>query len=160
MRAISAVTGVDLGKADEVRRALEDKDALPDIRRWFFEMGRINQWRDAEIEPVWHEVCSFAAFGFCKAHAAAFAVPTYQSAWLKANHPAAFYAGILTHEPGMYPRRALLDDARHEGVRILPLDVNASGREYTIEDVEPRTGEREFGVRIGLMHVDGISGAE
>ncbi|HJT36795.1 MAG TPA: DNA polymerase III subunit alpha, partial [Actinomycetota bacterium] len=61
MRAISAVTGVDLGKADQVRRALEDKDALPDIRRWFFEMGRLNQWRDAEIEPVWHEGSSFAA---------------------------------------------------------------------------------------------------
>ncbi|TMK81568.1 MAG: DNA polymerase III subunit alpha, partial [Actinobacteria bacterium] len=133
MRAISAVTGVDLGKADEVRRALEDKDALPDIRRWFFEMGRINQWRDPEIEPVWHEVCSFAAFGFCKAHAAAFAVPTYQSAWLKANHPAAFYAGILTHEPGMYPRRALLDDARHEGIAILPLDINRSQPQYSIE---------------------------
>jgi error-prone DNA polymerase len=155
MRAISAVTGVDLGKADQVRRALEDKDALPDIRRWFFEMGRINQWRDAEIEPVWHEVSSFAAFGFCKAHAAAFAVPTYQSAWLKANHPAAFYAGILTHEPGMYPRRALLDDARHEGIPILPLDVNASDTRYTIE--QPATTPA---VRIGLMHVEGISDAE
>jgi len=224
MRAISAVTGVDLGKADEVRRALEDKDALPDIRRWFFEMGRINQWRDAEIEPVWHEVASFAAFGFCKAHAAAFAVPTYQSAWLKANHPAAFYAGILTHEPGMYPRRALLDDARHEGIPILPLDVNRSQPQYSIELVHgaadeegcaatedgriaycdapssdpprapsgrasgaplslrvddpassaPRisdpspaslasaapSAQERFGVRIGLMHVEGISQAE
>ncbi|MGZ4138924.1 MAG: DNA polymerase III subunit alpha [Actinomycetota bacterium] len=155
MRAISAVTGVDLGKADEVRRALEDSDALDDIRRWFFEMGRRNQWRDAEIEPVWHEVSSFAAFGFCNAHAAAFAVPTYQSAWLKANHPAAFYAGILTHEPGMYPRRALLDDARHEGIPILPLDVNASDTRYTIE-----RHANIAAVRIGLMHVEGISDAE
>ncbi|HEV2685934.1 MAG TPA: DNA polymerase III subunit alpha, partial [Actinomycetota bacterium] len=155
MRAISAVTGVDLGKADEVRRALGDKDEMLQIRRWFFEMGRINQWRDAEIEPVWHEVSSFAAFGFCKAHAAAFAVPTYQSAWLKANHPAAFYAGILTHEPGMYPRRALLDDARHEGIPIVPLDVNASEAKYSIEQHGPAPA-----VRIGLMHVEGISDAE
>jgi len=155
MRAISAVTGCDLGKADEVRRALDDEDALPDIRRWFFEMGRGNQWRDPEIEPVWHEVSSFASFGFCKAHAAAFAVPTYQSAWLKANHPAAFYAGILTHEPGMYPRRALLDDARHEGIPILPLDVNASEAKYSVE----QPGD-SYGVRIGLMHVEGISDAE
>jgi len=151
MRTIAAVTGVDLGKADEVRRALSDEEALPDIRRWFFGCGRANQWREPEIEAVWREVSSFAAFGFCKAHAAAFAVPTYQSAWLKANHPAPFYAGILTHEPGMYPRRALLDDARHHGIPIHPLDVNASARAYTVE------GD---GIRIGLMHVEGISEAE
>ena len=69
---------------------------------------------------------AFASFGFCKAHAAAFALPTYQSAWLKAHHPAAFLAGVLTHDPGMYPKRLILDDARQFGIAILPLDVNVS----------------------------------
>ena len=55
---------------------------------------------------------AFASFGFCKAHAAAFALPTYHSAWLKTHHPAAFLAGVLTHDPGMYPKRLILDDAR------------------------------------------------
>ena len=160
MRAIAAVTGIDLGKADHVRRALEDRDAHPDIRRWFFECGRLNGWRDGEIEPVWDEVAAFAAFGFCKAHAAAFAVPTYQSCWLKAHHPAAFFAGILTHEPGMYPRRALLDDARHEEIPILPLDINKSEREYVVEAVGETHDRAMLGVRIGLMHVEGISDAE
>ena len=156
MRAIAAVTGCDLGYADQIRRELGDPDALPRVREWFYEAGRRNQWRAGEIEPVWREVSSFAAFGFCKAHAAAFAVPTYQSAWLKAHHPAAFYAGILTHEPGMYPRRALLDDARLHAVPILPLDVNASHRTYTVEPA----GDRPLGVRIALMHVESISDAE
>lgn len=151
MRSIAAVTGCDLGRADQIRRELEREDELPRIKEWFFDAGRANQWRDGEIEPVWREVASFAAFGFCKAHAAAFAVPTYQSAWLKANHPAALYAGILTHEPGMYPRRVLLDDAHREGVTVLGLDINASERHYTVE------GDA---VRIGLMHVEGISDAE
>ena len=155
MLAIAAVTGCDLGYADQVRRELEDEDKLSEIKDWFHERGRERGWRRAEIAPIWHEVSSFAAFGFCKAHAAAFAVPTYQSAWLKANHPAAFYAGVLTHEPGMYPRRAILDDARHEGVPILPLDVTRSEREYTIE-----RGGLGSGVRIGFMHIDGISSAE
>jgi error-prone DNA polymerase len=155
MLAIATVTGIDLGKADQVRRELEDEDKMPSIKAWFYERGRTRGWTDLEIDPVWHEVSSFAAFGFCKAHAAAFAVPTYQSAWLKANRPAPFYAGILTHEPGMYPRRALLDDARHEGVPILSLDVNVSEKEYTVEPAGCG-----FGVRIGFMHVDGISGAE
>ncbi len=158
MLAIASVTGSDLGWADQVRRELEDEEKLKEIKEWFYERGLDRGWRRNEIDPVWHEVASFAAFGFCKAHAAAFAVPTYQSAWLKANHPAAFYAGVLTHEPGMYPRRAILDDARHERVPLLDLDVNRSDREYTIERV---SGDRSrFGVRIGFMHIDGISAAE
>ena len=60
---------------------------------------------------------AFASFGFCKAHAAAFALPTYHSAWLKTHHPAAFLAGVLTHDPGMYPKRLILDDARAPGHR-------------------------------------------
>ena len=65
---------------------------------------------------IWAVLKAFASFGFCKAHAAAFAVPTYQSAWLKAHHPAAFLAGVLTHDPGMYPKRLILDDARNLGI--------------------------------------------
>jgi error-prone DNA polymerase len=156
MRVVAAVTGVDLGRADQVRRDLEDEERLAEVERWFRARGRARGFTEAEIAAVWREVSSFAAFGFAKAHAAAFAVPTYQSAWLKAHHPAAFYAGVLTHEPGMYPRRAILEDARREGVPVLPLDVNASERAYT---VEPGPDGRP-GVRIGLMHVDGISAAE
>jgi len=151
MRAIAVATGVDLGKADQIRRELSDPDRLPAIKEWFYDASRERGWNDRDIDAIWKEVASFAAFGFCKAHAAAFAVPTYQSAWLKANHPAAFYAGVLTHEPGMYPRRAIIDDARHEGVPVFNVDVNVSVREYTVE---------AGGVRIGLMHVDGISAAE
>ena len=73
---------------------------------------------------------AFGSFGFCKAHAAAFALPTYQSAWLKAHHPAAFLAGVLTHDPGMYPKRLILDDARQFGIAVLSLDVNLSDAAY------------------------------
>lgn len=52
------------------------------------------------IARTWKIIEAFGSYGFCKAHAVAFAVPTYQSAWLKAHHPAAFYAGLLTHDPG------------------------------------------------------------
>ena len=71
------------------------------------------------VERVWEVLKAFGSFGFCKAHAAAFALPTYQSAWLKAHHPAAFLAGVLTHDPGMYPKRLILDDARQFGIAVL-----------------------------------------
>ena len=86
------------------------------------------------VERVWDVLRAFASFGFCKAHAAAFALPTYQSAWLKAHHPAAFLAGVLTHDPGMYPKRLILDDARNLGISILGVDVNRSATAYRVED--------------------------
>ena len=120
-------------------------------------------------------LASFASFGFCKAHAAAFALPTYQSAWLKTHHPAAFLAGVLTHDPGMYPRRLILDDARSLGIAVLPLDVNASGDTYRVERLEPGpTGAGDpvgpggrpahpdlpdgsaYGIRLSLTDVMGI----
>ncbi len=91
----------------------------------------------------------FAAFGFCKAHAAAFAVPTYRSAWLKRHYLPEFVAGLLTHDPGMYPRRLLLDDARQFGVAVLPLDVNRSGRDYRVERLPADEALRLLGVRRG-----------
>ena len=118
---------------------------------------------------------AFASFGFCKAHAAAFALPTYQSAWLKAHHPAAFLAGVLTHDPGMYPKRLILDDARQFGIAVLPLDVNAptrptasSGSSSRSTPPEPRraaerrlaAGRRAYGIRLALSEVKGISEAE
>ena len=116
---------------------------------------------DAAVD-VWRAVTQFASFGFCKAHAAAFAVPTYQSAWLKAHYPAHLYAGLLTHDPGMYPRRAILDDARRHGIPILPLDVNSSEPEYVVEPVPGGQGDGagSFGIRIGFQDVHGISDAE
>ena len=94
------------------------------------------------VERVWEVLKAFASFGFCKAHAAAFALPTYQSAWLKAHHPAAFLAGVLTHDPGMYPKRLILDDARQFGIAVLPLDVNASDDAYRVERVAGSTSRR------------------
>ena len=94
-------------------------------------------------EHVWHAVAQFASFGFCKAHAAAFAVPTYQSAWLKAHYPAHMIAGLLTHDPGMYPRRLILEDARRHDIPILPLDVNRSEPDYVVE-VDPQDEIRGY----------------
>jgi error-prone DNA polymerase len=65
-------------------------------------------------------------------------------------------AGILTHDPGMYPRRLLLDDARRRGVPILPLDVNRSEPEYVVEEM----GDGSFGIRLALQDVHGMSGPE
>jgi error-prone DNA polymerase len=123
------------------------------------------------VQRCWAVLEAFASFGFCKAHAAAFALPTFQSAWLKTHHTAAFLAGVLTHDPGMYPKRLILDDARQFGIEVLPLDVNASDDVYRIEKVQDfglsRTSAAAdhrlgagYGIRLSLAEVKGISEAE
>jgi error-prone DNA polymerase len=157
MRVLAA-SGCDLAEADRIRRHLDDDVEIDDLRIGFLRRTTAAGLGTDDAETVWRELASFASFGFCKAHAAAFAVPTYQSAWLKAHHPAHFLAGVLTHEPGMYPRRLILEDAREHGVPILPLDVNASQKTYAVERVP--AGAQPFGIRLGLQDVHGISDTE
>ncbi|MGY1855855.1 DNA polymerase III subunit alpha [Modestobacter sp. SYSU DS0290] len=133
---VAAMTGCSLAEADEVRRALGERDAHPEVKAWFAPRALDEGFPVAVVEQVWEVLVAFGSFGFCKAHAAAFALPTYQSAWLKTHHTAAFLAGVLTHDPGMYPKRLILDDARNFGVRVLGLDVNASTGAYRVERVD------------------------
>ncbi|MDP9022249.1 MAG: hypothetical protein M3N57_06005, partial [Actinomycetota bacterium] len=135
MKAVAALTGCNLSRADLVRRQLADDTQLPHLRGWALTTALERGIDRATAEAVWRQVESFASFGFCKAHAAAFAVPTYRSAWLKVHYLPELIAGLLTHDPGMYPRRLLLEEARQFGVAVLPADVNVSAAEYTVERV-------------------------
>ncbi len=135
LQIVSVMTGCTLAEADEVRRALGDPEGQPEVRVWFVPRALARGYDAGVVEQVWEVLKAFGSFGFCKAHAAAFALPTYQSAWLKAHHPAAFLAGVLTHDPGMYPKRLILDDARQFGIAVLSLDVNASDASYRVEQV-------------------------
>ena len=147
---ISIMTGISLAEADEKRRALGDFNKHQEICDWFFESAT-KKYELTVVDEIWQVLRAFASFGFCKAHAAAFALPTYQSAWLKTHHPAAFIAGLLTHDPGMYPKRLILDEARQMGLTIAPIDVNKSDSKTRVEN---------NGIRISLSDLSGISGEE
>jgi error-prone DNA polymerase len=159
---VAIMTGCGRGEADRVRRGLSDPESQGRIKVWFAQHAAANGYDAETIQRTWEIVEAFGSYGFCKAHAVAFAVPTYQSAWLKAHHPAAFYAGLLTHDPGMYPKRLLLADARRRGVPILPLDVNKSGVAHRIELVSESRSRKPavWGLRLALSDVHGISEAE
>jgi error-prone DNA polymerase len=136
MKVLAAVAGYDLSECDRIRRHLADDLEVEQIEPDFLRRAVARGVPERLAKDIWDKILQFASFGFCKAHAAAFAVPTYQSAWLKAHYPAHFLAGVLTHEPGMYPRRLILEDARHHGIEILPLDINLSEPEYTVEVIK------------------------
>ncbi|WP_051840382.1 DNA polymerase III subunit alpha [Streptomyces sp. NRRL F-5126] len=161
IRMLDTMTGCGLEEADRIRRGLSDPGSQGRIRAWFERAAGEKGYTPETVTRAWEIVEAFGSYGFCKAHAVAFAVPTYQSAWLKAHHPAAFYAGLLTHDPGMYPKRLLLADARRRGVPVLPLDVNRSAVAHRIElvsDGGPVAGR--YGLRLALSDVHGISETE
>ncbi|HEX7248670.1 MAG TPA: DNA polymerase III subunit alpha, partial [Actinomycetota bacterium] len=169
IRALAALAGYTETYADHIRRHLDHEEMLPGFRADFLERATARGVDPDAAERIWHAVTQFASFGFCKAHAAAFAVPTYQSAWLKTHYPAHLVAGLLTHDPGMYPRRTILDDARRHGIAILPLDVNASESDYVVEAIGGSGGLDDratasvapsWGVRLAFQDVRGISDAE
>ena len=130
LRIIDVMTGCGLAEADLVRRHLSTEGGPERTAPWFRAQALARGFDPATVERVWQVVAAFGGFGFCKAHAAAFAIPVYQSAWLRRHHPAAFYAGVLTHDPGMYPKRVIVADARLSGVQVLPVDVNASAADW------------------------------
>ena len=151
LRIFDKMTGCGLAKADEFRRSLEDPRASDNVETFFRAEAIKRGYSTMVVQKVWEILKSFSSFGFCKAHGAAFALPTYQSAWLKTHHPKEFLAGLFTHDPGMYPRRLLLAEARRLGVKLLPIDVNVSTNEFL---VEPE------GIRMALSDIAGMSEAE
>jgi len=174
LRIIDLMTGCGLDEADVRRRRLGRPELLPELERHFRENALRNGYPIDLVDRVWNTVAAFGAFGFCKAHGVAFAVPTYHSAWLKAHHPEAFLAGLMEHDPGMYPRRLLVSEARRLGVPLLPLDVNDSGLHFRVErmldpsgtpveGIEAVPGTRasgRFGVRLAWSLISSLSEAE
>ncbi|MFC9682824.1 DNA polymerase III subunit alpha [Streptomyces sp. NPDC056948] len=152
---LSKLTGCDRAAGDVARRALADPDRLPRVEAWFRRTAAERGYAKEVLDEVWETVASFGAYGFCRAHAVAFAVPALQSAVLKARYPAFLYAGLLEHDPGMWPRRVIVADARRHGVPILPVDVNHSRAHHSVEQTD-----QGWGVRLAFSTVKGISDAE
>jgi len=96
---------------------------------------------DVTANEIFRQIAAFAEFGFCKSHAAAFALTAYHTAHLKLYYPAEFYVGLLNNQPmGFYSPAVIAGDAKRHGVAILPVDVNRSFAKAVVEDA--RAAER------------------
>jgi error-prone DNA polymerase len=143
-----ALAGFSAGQADQLRRAMARKrsrEAM--IRLWTqFRAGALTRGVDlATAQRVFKKLLAFAEYGFPKSHAAAFAILSYQSSWLKHYYPAEFVCALLNNQPmGFYPPHVLTNDARRHQVRILPPDFNQSRVQCAVAG---------NAVRIGLGYV-------
>jgi error-prone DNA polymerase len=147
MGVLAALTGCDLSYADLLRRRLGDPEGQRLVRRLVLERALERGLERTVVEQVFEDVASFASFGFCKAHAAAFAVPTERSAFLKAHLFPEFMAGLITHDPGMYPRRMIVEECRLFGVVVHGPDLERSGRAALVEVID----EDEADALLGLL---------
>jgi DNA polymerase III alpha subunit len=95
---------------------------------------------------------TFRGYSFCKPHSASYAQVSFESAWIKAHHPAVFFASVITNQGGFYPAIAYLGDARRHRLIVRGPDANLSAW--------PFTAEGEQGLRVGLMQVKGARESE
>ncbi|HET7636964.1 MAG TPA: error-prone DNA polymerase, partial [Candidatus Limnocylindria bacterium] len=107
-----------------------------------------------DAEELFARCSAFAEFGFARAHAAAFAKITYDTAWLKHHYPAHYCAGMLNNQPmGFYSPAVVINDAKRHGITVLPVDVNESAWEH---DTRPMPDGSGWALRLGLRQVKGI----
>ncbi|MFN3650278.1 MAG: DNA polymerase III subunit alpha [Armatimonadota bacterium] len=153
LEVCQAMAGFSVDRAEALRRAMSRKrsrEAMEQFREEFVAGACAKGVPRRTAVRVFEKVVGFSEYGFPKGHAAAFAVLTYQSAWLCHYYPTEFVTGILNNLPmGFYPRDVLLKDAARHGVRFLRPDLNASEALCTVE------GET---VRLGLAFIAGIGG--
>jgi error-prone DNA polymerase len=163
-----ALAGYTIGEAEGLRRAMSRKrshEALEAHRTRFVE-GAVGRGVDEQVaDGVFDTLVGFSGFGFPKAHAAAFGLLAYQSAWLRHHYPAEFLCGLLNEQPmGFYPPASLVRDAQRRGVEVRPPDVNLSGSRCSLEPCGGDVASQGMGpaspsshaVRVGLAYVSSV----
>ncbi|MBN1321929.1 MAG: hypothetical protein JXA87_13950, partial [Thermoleophilia bacterium] len=141
LRIAQSVAGFDLADADSLRRAMtrdRSREEMGKIGETFISRAVERDVPEEAAREVFRQLEGFAAYGFNKSHSVCFAVISYATAWLKAYYPAEFLCAVLNNQPmGFYTPRTVLNDARRFGLEVRPLDINLSGRGFTVEDAEP-----------------------
>ena len=139
MQIAQILAGYSLGEADLLRRAMgKKKKEEMDLQKARFVSGATERGITAgQASGIFELVAKFAGYGFNKSHAAAYALISYQTAWLKTNAPVEFFAPSMSQDISNTDKLAVFyQDARRASVVIRPPDINRSGADFTVEDGE------------------------
>ena len=138
MKLAVVAAGFTPGEADQLRRAMGKwrKTGIIEKFREQLHAGMKERGLSEEFAgQVFRQISGFGEYGFPESHAASFAKLVYVSCWLKRYYPAAFCAALINSQPmGFYQPAQLVADAKAHGVHVLPVDVNFSDWDCTIED--------------------------
>ncbi len=153
MAIANRMAGFSLGQADLLRRAMGKKkhDEMAKQKEMFLDGAKTNGFTEKKAEKIFDQMAYFAGYGFNKSHSAAYALVTFQTAYLKAHHPTEFMAALLTSEMGNTDKMVgYFTECRERGIPILPPDVNESQKNFTIV---------EEGIRFGLAAIKNVGGS-
>ena len=150
-QAAGVLAGFSMGQGDILRRAMGKKkaDEMAKQKQAFTDgCVRKKTCGAAKAGQIFDQIAEFASYGFNKSHSAAYGIVTFQTAYLKANHPVEFMAAMLSSEIGNTDKLpVLVAEAQKMGIPVLPPDVNESGLRFT-----PAKGA----IRYGLAGVKGV----
>lgn len=157
MQASKDLAGFTGGQADTLRKAMGKKIAalMAEMKVKFVEGCKTHSDINPDLaDKIWKEFEDFAAYGFNKSHAGCYALVAYQTAYLKANYPAAFFAALLTSNADNLDKMAIeMAEAEKIGIKVLPPDVNESYPEFgVIRDLE---NNKEY-IRFGLAAIKNV----
>jgi DNA polymerase-3 subunit alpha len=136
MKIAQILAGYSLGEADLLRRAMgkKKKEEMDQQRARFLSGAAARGLGEAQAQDMFDRMAKFAGYGFNKGHAAPYALIAYQTAWLKANAPVEFFAASMSLDISNTDKLAVFyQDARRQGVEILPPDINRSGSDFEVE---------------------------
>ncbi len=150
MQIARDIAGFSMSEADELRKVMGKKlkDKIPAYRKKFVE-GAVGQGLTAKLaDDIFAFVEPFAGYGFNKSHAAAYGWIAYQTAYLKANHPHAYLAALMTSVGDKTDKLVeYIEEARKIGIAVLPPDVNTSLEQFSVVDAQ---------IRFGLAAIKGV----
>ncbi|MGH7229858.1 MAG: DNA polymerase III subunit alpha, partial [Nitrospiraceae bacterium] len=150
MAIANRIAGFSLGQADLLRRAMGKKkpEEMDKQKTLFIQGAKQNHLPEKKAEKLFDLMAYFAGYGFNKSHSAAYALVTYQTAYLKTHYPTEFLAALLTSEMGNADKMVgYFTECRDLGISVLPPDVNESQTDFTVV---------EGGIRFGLAAIKNV----
>ncbi len=155
MQIAQVLAGYSLGGADLLRRAMgkKIKEEMEAQRKTFVDGSTSRGVDGGQASMIFDRVAKFAEYGFNKSHAACYALIAYQTAWLKANHPAEFMAATMTYDMGNTDK---LNSFRQEldrlKIQLLPPDINKSRHDFVVE----KLADGQLAVRYALAALKNV----
>ncbi len=150
MRIAHDIAGFSMNEADSLRKAMGKKkpEILARFKKQFGDGAEANGIPRRGAEQIFEQIEHFAKYGFNKSHSTAYALISYRTAWLRANHTSAFLAAVLScHISAVEKMVEYLEEARRLGIEVSPPSVNQSGQNFTV---------REERIQYGLVALKGI----
>ncbi|HZT16300.1 MAG TPA: DNA polymerase III subunit alpha [Gaiellaceae bacterium] len=150
MEIAKEIAGFTLFEAEDLRRAIAKKDhrLMASLKTMFIEKAVANDTPDAVARQLWDDMEKAQDYSFNKSHAACYALISYRTAWLRANHPCEYMAALISSVMNTKDRVPFYVNACHElGIEVLPPDVNESQVDFAVVDGK---------IRFGLNAVKGV----